>query len=111
MKLLSFRTFSNSSIIVCAEGLFCPDFSSSSLTMVRPSSVSMFVYRLETSNVTRRQFLGSLPNAHNRLMISVVSRMYEGRCSASGLNLHPTNIFYIQIIPTGVQSDPIKEIC
>ena len=71
MKLLRFRIFSNNSDIVSAEGLFCPDFSSSSLTMVRPSSVSMFVFRLETSNVTRRQF----PNARNRLMKSVVSQM------------------------------------
>ena len=75
LSLLGFRTFSNNSVIVSAEGLFCPDFSSSSLTKVRPSSVSMFVYRLETSNVSRRQFLGSLPNARNRLMNSVVSRM------------------------------------
>ena len=75
MRLLSFRTFSSSNVMVSADGLHWPIFSSSSFTIVRPSSVSIFVYRLETSSVARIQLFGSLPNARNRLMKLVVSRM------------------------------------
>ena len=53
--------------------------------MVSPLSVSIFVYRLETSNVTKILFSGTLPSFLNLLIKSVVSLMCDGSFSASSL--------------------------
>ena len=70
---------------VFADGWFCSAFPSSSSTMVSPSSVSILVYRLETSSVHKMQFSGTFLNLRNLLMKSVVSLMCDGSLSAKGL--------------------------
>ena len=52
--------------------------------------MSIFVYRLETSSVARIQLFGSRPNARNRLMKLVVSRMKDAKASANGLKKSST---------------------
>ena len=49
------------------------DLTSSSSIIASPSSVSILVYKLETSNVARIQFSGTLPKFSSRMMKSVVS--------------------------------------
>ena len=70
---------------VLAEGLFDPFFWSSSLTMVSPSSVPIFVYRLETSSVTKILFSGTNPSIFNLLIKSVVLLVCDSSFSASSL--------------------------
>ena len=85
VKLFSLSTFSSKQVRVFAEGRFRPVFSSSSSTIASPSSVSIFVYRLETSNVTKMQLSGNLPKFLSQLIKSVVSLMWDGSASANGL--------------------------
>ena len=78
VELFKFRTLSRSQVRLLAEGWFCPAFVSYSSTISSPSSVSMFVYWLDTSNVTNMLSLGTLSILVGRLMNSVVFFMYDG---------------------------------
>ena len=60
---------------VFAEGRIWPVFASSSSIIASPSSVSILVYKLETSNVARILSSGTLPKFFSRMMNSVVSLM------------------------------------
>ena len=83
--LFNFSTLSSSQLRVLAEGWFCPAFVSSSSTITSPSSVSIFLYRLDTSNVTNMLSLGTLSILLSRLTKSVVSFICDGNGAANGL--------------------------
>ena len=68
VKLFNLGTFSRRHVNVFAEGWLREFFSSSSSTIFSPSSVSIFVYRLETSNVTKMQHPGTLRNFFNHMI-------------------------------------------
>lgn len=84
VKSFNLSTFSSRQVRVLADGWICPVFSSSSSIMVSPSFVSIFVYKLGTSNVTRMQSFGTLPKFVSRMMKSVVSLMCDCSAPAKG---------------------------
>ena len=60
VKMFNLRTFSRRQESVFAEGRIWPVFASSSSIIASPSSVSILVYKLETSNVARILSSGTL---------------------------------------------------
>lgn len=67
------------------DGWICPVFASSTSTIASPSFVSIFLYKLETSNVMRMQSLGTLPKFFSSMMKSVVSLMCYGSAPSKAL--------------------------
>ena len=72
-EIVQFEDFSEEASKVFSGRLDLASFCQSSSIVASPLSVSLFVYKLETSNVARILFSGSLPKFFSRMMRSVVS--------------------------------------
>ena len=83
--MFNLSTLSRRQVRVLGDGWICPVFASSTSTIVSPSFVSIFLYKLETSIVIRMQSFRTLPKFFSSTMKSVVSLMCYGSAPAKGL--------------------------